>query len=105
MEKFKQPKKIIVGPFAYKVLFKPTMEPYNDWVGLSDHNAMEIWILGTLTLRRQQETMVHEIDHCIQQVYQAGLEQPTGEQQAAARGNGWLHVIRDNPDFVAWVVL
>lgn len=104
MAEAKRPTSIKVGPHTYKVFYKKSMDPYNEWSGLSAHDDLEIWIHAVEHISAQRETLVHEVDHCIQHIFGAGLEAPTGEQQAHARGMGWYTVMRENPKLIAWLL-
>jgi hypothetical protein len=98
-----RPTKVVVGSLTYSIKYKDSMYPYTEWCGLSAHDDLEIWILATQNELKQKETLCHEIDHCIYQVYGSGLDIATEEQHAHIRGFGNLGIIRSNPKVIAWL--
>lgn len=91
------PDKVKVGGHEYKVIFPYTFTERSDNIGQADHDMLEIRLSekdGYVTRADSclYETFIHEIIHCISEIWRIDLE----EKQVTQLGEGLLAVLVDN---------
>ena len=100
----KMPKKIKVGGFVYSVseLDRIAARARGKW-GETDRRAFKIDIDEDCPEPRRQEVLLHEVFHCI---FDAWNIKPTDDEERTveALAMGILTVLKDNPDFVRWLL-
>jgi len=70
-----------------------------DRVGEANHQELRITYDSTWALAQQQDTVLHEVLHCVEEA--AGLE--LDEQTVASLATLLYGVLVDNPDFARWL--
>lgn len=97
------PQSVRVGPFDYRVQSWPSREASAaDRFGECDRFNNVIRVRDDISRQRSAETMIHEILHAVWDTQGLG-DNETEERIVTCFGLGLSQVIRDNPDFVAWV--
>lgn len=95
---------IVVGGFEYKVRSDAECDTYliqNNLQAEHDPFTMEFKVSTTLSEQSSAQTLVHEVIHAIVRIY--GMH-GTEEHDVEAMAQGWFQVIRDNPEFIIYVV-
>ena len=93
------PKKLKVGGHVYEVKKGYEFKERSDRCGQSDHEGFEILLAGRTQkggkrpVQAVEETFVHEILHCIDEVYNASA---LTEEQVYRLSQGLYQVLTDN---------
>lgn len=108
----KLPETVWIGPFQFHIYFdhvKLAVQTSNDQVvaavGASNSDRLEIMIDDRLPVSRQKDVLIHELFHAIWSF--AALRNAgelTEELVVDAMSAPWLHVLRVNPDLVAFLI-
>jgi hypothetical protein len=93
------PGKLDILGKKFKVLQMPT-DNTEDHDGLMELSKQEIWYRSQEALSYNQDTVLHETVHAIDEVLQLGLKEKQVHQLAAAL----LAVIKHNPKFINWLL-
>ena len=97
------PGKVTIGPYTYAVLCQPII----DNRGYHNRTQQQIVIDADGGPDARRDTLIHELLHAI--LSNAGTDQDSDEQRKATEAfiervsSGWLGVIRDNPDLIAYL--
>ena len=98
----KLPETLKVGAMEYSV------EINNDFLdglnahGATDNNGLQIRLNDIAPLVQRQDTALHEAIHAVNRVYCQGAA--LSEEQTSALAHGLLQVLRDNPQYAAFIL-
>jgi hypothetical protein len=97
------PQRLRVGPFDYTVQSWPSREASAaERFGECDRFNNVIRVRDDISEQRSAETMIHEILHAVWDTQGLG-DNDAEERIVTCLALGLSQVIRDNPDFVAWM--
>lgn len=101
----KRPARVKIVGKAYGVTYAPQAHPeLNDpedgeLHGRIRHESQQVYVLETLSLEQEQDTLLHEVFHGIEAAMGLDLE----EDEILRLATGLLAVIKDNPTFVRYL--
>lgn len=102
----KQEPKLDFNNFSVKILGKTyQVRPLadntrNEAFGTASYGDQLIQFNSMLQLEEKQDTILHEMIHCLDHIMQTNLE----ERQVHALASGIYAMIRDNPHFFLWLL-
>ncbi len=90
-------KKVKVGPFEYEVHMKTDYTTtHKAHFGSANHEILQIWVAKDVADIVEAESLVHEIMHCVDYVFNGNNMEETAVR---AMSLGLLSVIKDNKTF------
>jgi len=96
------PKQVKVGGLIYEILAQPDLMRETDHIGTTKHANLLVTVDATVPLQVQQSTLLHELLHCISNVY-LNPDNLTEEQAYHLEG-GLFQVLRDNSEVTAFIL-